>query len=447
MSPRSGSLGRPGVTAVIVSHNAERWLPRLLAALDASTASPERVVCVDTGSSDSSAQLLVGAFGSAAVLHAPVATGFGAAVALGLAAADDKVLPEEREDAAPRHRGGSPTPGWVWLLHDDCAPAPDTLERLLAMATSDPAIAVVGCRLRSWPRGRRLLELGVTITGTGRRETGLEPGEYDQGQHADVRSVLAVSSAGMLVRRTVWDQLGGFDPQLPLFRDDVDFGWRAAAAGWRVVVAPDAVLFHSEASTRGVRAIANTSMSPHRADRRAALFVLLANTSRTSLPWQYLRLLGGSALRATGFLVGKLPEAAFDEVAAAGSVLLRPGRILAARSNRRKSTACCALAAVAGTFPALVDAVRQRPRRPAQPVRTPPARRGVQYPDVGTPGPVASGRGGRGAGGGRPGGRTAPARWGAAARRRAVARPWRCPGLVAALTVRPATTSASGPTS
>jgi GT2 family glycosyltransferase len=338
MSPRSGSSGRPGVTAVIVSHDAERWLPRLLAALDASTVSPDKVICVDTGSSDSSAQLLAEAFGPSAVLHAPSATGFGAAVALGLAAADDPLPPGARDAAAPRHLGGHPAPEWLWLLHDDCAPTPNTLERLLATATADPSIAVVGCRLRSWPRGRRLLELGVTITGTGRRETGLEPGEYDQGQHADVRSVLAVSSAGMLVRRRVWEQLGGFDPQLPLFRDDVDFGWRAAAAGWRVVVAPDAVLFHSEASTRGVRAIANTSTSPHRADRRAALFVLLANTSRLALPWQYLRLLGGSALRATGFLVGKLPDAAYDEVAAAGSVLLRPGRVLAARSKRRQAT-------------------------------------------------------------------------------------------------------------
>jgi GT2 family glycosyltransferase len=338
MSPRSGSSGRPGVTAVIVSHDGERWLPRLLAALSASTMSPDRVICVDTGSSDTSAELLAEAFGPVAVLHAPSATGFGAAVALGLAAADNTLSPDARDAPAPRHRGGDPAPGWLWLLHDDCAPAPDTLERLLATATADPAIAVVGCRLRSWPRGRRLLELGVTITGTGRRETGLEPGEYDQGQHADVRSVLAVSSAGMLVRRRVWDQLGGFDPQLPLFRDDVDFGWRAAAAGWRVVVAPDAVLFHSEASTRGVRAIANTSASPHLADRRAALFVLLANTSRVALPWQYLRLIGGSALRAMGFLVGKLPDAAYDEAAAAGSVLLRPGRVLAARSKRRKVT-------------------------------------------------------------------------------------------------------------
>ena len=42
--------------------------------------------------------------------------------------------------------------------------------------------------------------------------------------------MLAVNTAGMLVRRRVLDELGGFDDNLPIFGNDVDFGWRAAAA-------------------------------------------------------------------------------------------------------------------------------------------------------------------------------------------------------------------------
>jgi GT2 family glycosyltransferase len=333
MSPRLRPVDAGPVTAVIVSHDGERWIPRLLSALEAASVAPDHVACVDTASVDSSAELLVDALGPAAVLHVPAGTGFGAAVALGLAGSDSSRRGRHAAVTAAPASGGE---GWVWLLHDDCAPAPDALERLLETATSDPTIGVVGARIRSWPRGRRLLEVGVTITGTGRRDTGLEPGEYDQGQHDEVRTVLAVSSAGMLVRRAVWDELGGFEPALPLFRDDVDFGWRASRAGWRVVVAPAAVVFHSEASTRGVRPIACTSDSPHRADRRAALFTLLANAPGRSLPWQYLRLVGGSVLRALGYLVAKLPSAALDEIAAL-TTLLQPGGILAARAERRRT--------------------------------------------------------------------------------------------------------------
>jgi GT2 family glycosyltransferase len=329
MSQRSGSGGSGAVTAVIVSHNGEPWIPRLLSALEACSVRPDSVVCVDTASTDASVDLLSEAFGTGALVRAPASCGFGSAVALGLAEHD------ARTETAP---DASPDDGWIWLLHDDCAPAADALQRVLETAATDPAIAVVGCRLRSWPRGRRLLEVGVTITGTGRRYTGLEPGEYDQGQHHEARTVLAVSSAGMLVRRSVWDRLGGFEPALPLFRDDVDFGWRVAKAGWRVVVTPEAVVFHSEAATRGARSVASTSPNPHRADRRAALFTLLANTSAWSLPWQAIRLIGGSLLRAFGYLVGKLPAAAADEMAALAWTASRPGAITAARSARKSTT-------------------------------------------------------------------------------------------------------------
>lgn len=322
MSPAAGSAAPPHLTAVIVAHNGAPWLGRLLAALRDSSRAPDRVVAVDTGSTDDSAALLRDELGSDAVVDAPVTSGFGAAVAAGLAA-----VPDPPEDADQ----------WLWLLHDDCLPGPDTLHELLATAEADPDAGVVGCRIRAWPRGQRLLEIGVSIAGNGRRETGLEPGEYDQGQYDDVRQVLAVSSAGMLVRRDVWDRLSGFDPALPLFRDDVDFGWRAARAGVRVLYAPTAELFHAEAATRGARAIHNTAAHPHRADRRAALHTLLANCSLPALPLQYLRLLLGSLLRVIGFGFGKLPGAAYDEALAAASVLGRPWRLIPARKARRRT--------------------------------------------------------------------------------------------------------------
>ncbi len=309
------------VSAVIVSHNGEQFLPRLLESLEDSATFPTQLVAVDTGSSDTSRSLLVAALGADAVVDAPRHAGFGEAVAAGLATLPPADGPAER--------------CWVWLLHDDCAPDPDTLRELVAVATSDSGIAVVGPRVRAWPRARRLLEVGVTISGTGHRETGLEPGEYDQGQHDDRSDVLAVGSAGMLVRRDVWDRLGGFDARLPLFRDDVDFGWRVARSGGRVVVAPAALLFHAEAATRGARDIDNTNASPHRADRRAALYTLLVNCRAAAVPWQYLRLTLGSLLRALAYLIGKLPGAARDEVRAMASVVVRPHVIWKARRQRR----------------------------------------------------------------------------------------------------------------
>ena len=94
----------------------------------------------------------------------------------------------------------------------------------------------------------------------------------------------------MLVRRRVLDELGGLDDELPIFGNDVDFGWRAASAGHRTVVVPQAVVFHAEAAHRGLRRTPLTGRHTHYQERRAALFTLLANSRSRLLPLQLLRL-------------------------------------------------------------------------------------------------------------------------------------------------------------
>ncbi len=307
------------VTALLVSHDGARWLPAVLDGLAAQTRAPEHVVAVDTGSRDGGPDLLRERLGPHVVRNAPERTSYGAAVAIGL-----RALPAPDDD------------GWVWLLHDDSAPAPDALERLLAAAEANPTADILGPKLREWPSLRRLLEVGVTISGTGRRETGLERGEYDQGQHDRVRDVLAVNTAGMLVRRRVLEQLG-FDERMPVFGNDLDFGWRAARAGHRAIVVPEAVLFHVEAASRGLRRTVLTTRSFRREERRAALRTLLANCSGRALPFQVVRLFLGSLIRAFGLLLVRAPGEALEELEALALVYLRPDRIAAARRRRRRT--------------------------------------------------------------------------------------------------------------
>ena len=127
-------------------------------------------------------------------------------------------------------------------------------------------MVVLGPKVLDGQDRRTLREVGVSIDRAGRRVTGIDPGEIDQGQHDHKRAVLAVGSAGMLVRRDVWDRLGGFDPRLRLFRDDVDFCWRVQAAGARVQVVTDAVLYHHELAWRRRRPI--DGGNARRLDRR-----------------------------------------------------------------------------------------------------------------------------------------------------------------------------------
>ncbi|MFD8549444.1 glycosyltransferase [Streptomyces sp. NPDC059649] len=342
------------VTAVIVSHDGARWLPDALTGLLGQERPVQNALGADTGSADHSAQLLTESLGDQRVLHLARRSGFGTAVDEAVRTAPvlgpddlpylrrpsgwDPVSRTWRDEAydMPELPHGEPVQ-WLWLLHDDCAPEPDALAELLRVADASPSAVIVGPKLRSWYDRRQLLEAGVSIARSGRRWTGLDRREQDQGQHDQVRPVLSVSTAGMLIRRDVYEELGGFDRRLPLMRDDVDLCWRAQAAGHQVLVAPDAVLRHAEAAARERRPIdcvGRSVANPHRVDKAGAVYTLLTNTRGALLPYVLLRLLLGTLLRVLAYLVGKVPGQALDELAGLFGTLLRPGKILAARKRR-----------------------------------------------------------------------------------------------------------------
>lgn len=204
------------VTAVLVAHDGARWLPDALAGLLGQERPVQSAMAADTGSADDSARLLSEALGEDRVLHLARRTGFGQAVeeanrTAGVLTQDDlaylrrpsgwdPVTRSWRDDAydMPELPHGEPVQ-WLWLLHDDCAPEPDALAQLLRAVENERElgqddVAVVGPKLRGWYDRRQLLEVGVTIANSGRRWTGLDRREQDQGQHDHVKPSLAVST-------------------------------------------------------------------------------------------------------------------------------------------------------------------------------------------------------------------------------------------------------------
>jgi GT2 family glycosyltransferase len=235
------------VTAVVVTAGLTRYLPTTLAALARQTRRPVRVLVVDVGGPDGVPGLLDASFAAAPPGPVPrlarsTAAGvgtFGRAVSAGLATMDAAL------DEAP-------TP-WVWLLHDDSAPAPDALAELVRAVGHAPSVALAGSKQRTWTEPERLLEVGIRTSRWGRRMTDVQPGELDQGQLDGRTDVQAVGLAGALVRRDVWDALRGPDPALAEFGTGLDVSRRARLAGHRVIVVPSAVVRHAQAGYQGLR--------------------------------------------------------------------------------------------------------------------------------------------------------------------------------------------------
>ncbi len=129
------------------------------------------------------------------------------------------------------------------LLNDDTEVEPGWLHALVKVAETDPRIGAVGSRLLE-PDGT-LQEAGSVLwsdAGTYQVGRGLPAGS---GAFDRVRNVDYCSACGLLVRRSAWDAVGGFDEgYFPAYHEDVDLCLALLSHGFRTVYAPQARLRH-----------------------------------------------------------------------------------------------------------------------------------------------------------------------------------------------------------
>lgn len=307
------------VTAVVVAHDGAAYLPRTLAAVAAQARPADVVVGADAASSDGSGEILRRVLGADAVVDAPAP--FGAAVEAALTALRGTRV--RGEDGSDRE--------WIWLLRDDAAPHPRALAELLLAVERAPAVAVAGCKQLDWDDPRRLVDVGLFSSRWAERLTLIDEDEQDQGQYDDRSDMFAVNTAGMLVRRDVWDALKGFDPGLPTTGEDIDFCWRARLAGHRVVVVPAARMSHVVDRPDNQPSSFST--------RRAEVYTRLKHAPAWALPFQYVGTLLAGLWSLVAGVIAKEPGRGAARLAATMAALasifsLARGRSVAGRTRR-----------------------------------------------------------------------------------------------------------------
>ncbi len=135
----------------------------------------------------------------------------------------------------------------VILLNNDTEViTPEWIEAMLEHSQR-PEVAAVGARLL-YPDGRVQHE-GIIIGVGGSAVNVDHRGYFNLGQM--VRNVSAVTGACMMTRRDLFERLGGFDENLRVAFNDVDYCLRARERGYLIVCTPYAVLYHHEGATRG----------------------------------------------------------------------------------------------------------------------------------------------------------------------------------------------------
>ncbi|HYN29883.1 MAG TPA: glycosyltransferase, partial [Dermatophilaceae bacterium] len=213
----------------------------------------------------------------------------------------------------------------LWLLPAGVAPEPDALAELLRAARRSPSVAVVGPKVLAAEAPSRLRGAGISATRAGRVLADPADGTPDQGQYDARRDVLAVPAAGALVQAGLLRTLGGWEPTFGDLGGDLDLGWRAHAAGRRVVMAPAARVL---ADAGCAAATATTG-----AHRRAARRVALTRAPGYAVPLLALWVLLSCVVGALALLLLKRPRAAWAELADVAA--LDPVRWAAARWRTR----------------------------------------------------------------------------------------------------------------
>jgi GT2 family glycosyltransferase len=218
---RFPEVARPEVTVVMVTYNRWDLTREALRLLSESTEPRYEVVIVDNASTDGTVDRLAHVSG-ARILRNPRNLGFGPATNQGAAMARGRYLLLLNSDAWVR-------PGW--------------LEPLIEVAEADPGVAAVASKLLN-PDGR-LQEAGSILWRDARVRQYGDGDVPNRPEYNFRRTVDYASAACLLVRRSAFIAVGGFDTRFaPVYSEDVDLCLALAAGPGRVVYQPRSVVEH-----------------------------------------------------------------------------------------------------------------------------------------------------------------------------------------------------------
>lgn len=159
------------------------------------------------------------------------------------------------------------------FLNPDTVVAPGAV-RALALPLAKPSVGIAMARLRLIGQPEKLNSSGVQVhvTGIGWAGGFGEPAD----SISELTEVPAPSGTSMAMRAETFRELGGFADELFMYLEDLELGWRARLAGYRVVLEPAADVFHEYDYARNPR-------KSYYLERNRLVFVLSAYSLRQLL--------------------------------------------------------------------------------------------------------------------------------------------------------------------
>jgi len=236
----------PDVSVLIISYNTKDLTIACLQSLYTETALARfEVIVVDNASSDGSARAIGERFPDVRLVEPGANLGFAKANNL----------------AAKSARGR-----YLLLLNPDTVVLQGAVDTLVAFAEELKAPAIVGGRTlhadgtlnhaSCWGRPTLWSTLcyafGLSVLG--RYHVLFDPETMRTWKRDSVREVDIISGCLLLIPRTLWDALGGFDPAFDMYAEDFDLCLRARDMGVRCVLCPEGEIIHYGSASESVKA-------------------------------------------------------------------------------------------------------------------------------------------------------------------------------------------------
>lgn len=241
----------PRVAVVMLAYGPEPYLDDAVDAVLASTGVEVDLVLVDNGAvGDAVARLRARDDDRVRVLVPGRNLGFTGGVNLGVA-----------QTTAPL----------VALVNSDAVVQPSALAELVR-ALDDPAVGLVSGLVRLADEPALVNTVGNPVHLLGLSWAGHMGEPTDD--HQEPADVASVTGATMAVRRSVWDDLGGFPEEYFAYLEDLELSWRAWQRGLRVRYVPTAVSDHHYEFSR-------SPLKMYLVDRNRLIFVLTCYAPRT----------------------------------------------------------------------------------------------------------------------------------------------------------------------
>ena len=133
---------------------------------------------------------------------------------------------------------------YLILLNIDTIVETDCISHLVRAAESDGAIGAVQARVMLWPEKNKINSLGNVTHFLGFGYCDGYGEEWSGHSFPVIRDICFPSGAAALYKKEVLERTGLFDEEFRIYNEDQDLGWRIWLAGWRCVLAPQAVVYH-----------------------------------------------------------------------------------------------------------------------------------------------------------------------------------------------------------